>query len=168
MPQAPEELETQQYQELSERVASLEARLSALEGRPTSPEVVPARPAQEASDPTAVIRVQVINKRHDVQQFQQYIWFDCVFTAVELSRTTRAVKGLLEFCDLFGAPQFVIGYTLNQALQPGQSLSVKGIGFDINQFLHEHQWMVGTPLDDMAVRFRVQQVLYADGSAEQF
>jgi hypothetical protein len=112
--------------------------------------------------------VQVLNKRQDAQQFQEYVWFDCVFTAVGLSHPTRAVKGVLEFCDLFGAPQFVIGYTLNEPLEPGKPLSVQGIGFDYNQFMSDHRWMLGTPLDDMTVSFRVEQVLFSDGSTQQF
>jgi hypothetical protein len=162
----PEEFTTEvQHQELVERVASLETRLAALEGRPTAV-VTAAHSPQKTLDATELIQVQVLNKRFDKQQYQEYIWFDCVFTAVGISRPTRAAKGNLEFCDLFAAPQFVIGYTLNEEIEPQQAVSVQGIGFQHNEFLADHQWMLTTPLDNMKVRFRVQQVLYADGSTE--
>lgn len=32
--------------------------------------------------------------------------------------------------------------------------------------MSEHQWMLGTDLDDMTVRFRVTQILYEDDTME--
>ena len=86
------------------------------------------------------------------------------FTPSRLSRPTRAVKGAIGFCDLFGAPVFILAYTLNERLTPGKPVSLFGIGFVYNQFIAEHQWMLGTKLEDMTVRFRIDQILYANGS----
>lgn len=153
-----------QPDELVERVASLEARVAALESKIVANTAFP--PAQDESAAAGIIQVQVTNKRYDAGEYQPHVLFDCVFTPVGLTRATRAVKGLLEFCDLFGAPRFVIGYVLNDRLEPGKSLNQQGIGFEFNQFISDHQWMLGTKLDDMTVRFRVDQILYEDGAAE--
>lgn len=85
-----------------------------------------------------------------------------------LNKPTRAVKGLLEFTDLFGEVKFRIGLTLNERLEPGRPFTQRGIGFEYNQFMAEHQWMRGTDKADMKVLFRVTNILYADGTAETF
>ncbi|MCB9896415.1 MAG: hypothetical protein H6825_00290 [Planctomycetes bacterium] len=98
--------------------------------------------------------------------YQDHIWFDCEFCAVQLKSPARAIKGTIEFCDLFGEPRFRIGYTLNERLQPGARVTAAGLGFEYNDFMNEHQWMLTTDLDDMTVRFQVGQILYEDGATE--
>jgi hypothetical protein len=154
-----------QYEELVGRIASLEARVAGLESRDPAA-TAPRDASKDAADAAGIVGVQIKNKRYDSSEYQDHIWVDCVFTGVGLSRPTRAVKGVFEFCDLFGAPQFLIEYTLNERLEPGQSLSLQGIGFEYNQFISDHQWMFGTRLEDMTVRFRVDQILYEDGTSE--
>lgn len=151
------------YEELAGRLASLEARVAALEGSATAERPHLASSHSDDGDAAEVIRVQVSNLRLDRTHPQDHVWFDCAFTPVGLSRPTRAAKGAFEFCDLFGEPRFVIGYVLNDELRPNEPASVQGIGFEFNQFMAEHQWVVGTTLDDMVIRFRVDQILYADG-----
>ena len=153
------------YEDLRARMTSLEARVAALETGGATPMAQTVAPRDE-TDATGIVQVQVTNKRYDAGHLQQHIWFDCRFTAVGLAQPTRAVKGTLEFCDLFGAPEFMIGYTITDRLEPGGSVTMTGIGFEHNRFLPPHQWMLGTQLEDMTVRFRVAQLLYEDGTAE--
>jgi hypothetical protein len=148
-----------EYEALVGSIDSLESRVSALESLATGPAYQSVAP-QDGVDAQELIRFDVRNKRYDKGEYQEHIWFDCTFTAVGLVRSARAVKGALEFCDLFGAPQFLIGYTLTERLDPGASVNMQGIGFDFNQFMPSHQWMLGTRLEDMTVRFRVDQILY--------
>ena len=149
------------HEELIGRIDSLEARVSALESQTTRPSDTPVA-SRDPDDTHKLIRLDVKNKRYDKGEYQEHIWFDCTFTAIGLARAARAVKGALEFCDLFGAPEFLIGYTLTEPLDPGGSVSKQGIGFDYNEFKSSHQWMLGTRLEDMTVRFRVDQILYRD------
>lgn len=159
---APGKADTDKYDALARRIHSLEARVAALEAQVTTAHVPGGEPRnQDAARP--LISVRVMNKRYD-HAVQPHIWFDCIFTAVGLSRPARAVKGQLEFCDLFGAPIFTTAFTLNDRLEPGESLTKPSIGFVYNQFMTEHQWVLGTDLDNMTFRFRVDQILYEDGA----
>lgn len=160
-----------EYQDIERRLAEVEARVAVLEcgGAPVRP---PTPPSEKQQDASSIIRLVVTNKRYQPQdlsmdQYQDHIWFDCDFRAMELVRPARAIKGTVEFCDLFGEPRFRIGHTLNDPIAPGGSASVQGIGFEYNQFLSEHQWMLSTDLNDMTVRFSVAQILYKDGTVEK-
>lgn len=93
---------------------------------------------------------------------------DFTLTLTDESRPTRAVKGRLVFTDLFGDTGFEIGYTVNEPLRPGVPFVAKGIGFDFNQFMSDHNWMVGTEVKDMKVYFEVQSVIFQDGSTESY
>jgi hypothetical protein len=126
-----------------------------------------------AVDPSSLIRVRLTSKRYqpqnsDLNQYQDHIWFDCSYLPERLAKPTRAVKGLLEFTDLFGEVKFRIGLTLNDRLEPGRPFSQQGLGLEYNQFLADHQWMLATGEADMRVLFRVTNILYEDGTVEAF
>ena len=93
------------HDELYDLYKKLEARVSALEER--QPATPTTGPSVQGGDPKDVIHEQVTNKRFDAGDYQNHIWFDCMFIARELSRPTRAVKGTLEFCDLLVSPTYV-------------------------------------------------------------
>jgi hypothetical protein len=153
------------------RLESLEDRVEAFEEQAAAGRDSPRQAAlasDAASSGAVIVQVAITNRRYERGEYgDDHVWFDLVLTPSALAQPTRAIKGALEFCDLFGAPQFVLGYTLNERLQPNNPLNVHGIGFEYSQFNADHQWVVGTRLEDMAARLRVDQVLYEDGTAGQ-
>lgn len=160
--------------DLERRVAELERLVGAKGDEPNGVAASPdaQKPSAAADRATCLIQLGVTNKRYqptnyDAGVYQEAMWFDCSLTLQPGARPTRAVKGALEFCDVFGEPRFVIGYTVNDTLQPGRSHHVSGVGFDFNEFMPAHQWMLATDVDDMVVRFRVDQVMYTDGTSER-
>jgi len=159
---------------LEERVAELERRLSLLEARAAaSAPSVGAAFAEQPIPLASLIAVTISNKRYDpanpsLGSFEDHVWFDCAYTLSTDAKPTRAVKGTLEFADLFGEIRFRIQITLNESLTPGKSLAQPGIGFSYNQFLPEHQWILGTDLKDMRCSFSVLNALYTDGLTESF
>lgn len=154
---------------LEERVAELERRLDLLEARAGV-----ARPAGESDSPQqdlpneTLVKLSVSNKRYDHGDYEDHIWFDCVYTLSQKSKPTRAVKGVIEFSDLFGEVKFRIQATVNDPLVPGIPLANPGIGFTFNEFMQEHQWMLTTDLSNMMCKFSVSNVLYSDGTAAAF
>lgn len=131
------------------------------------PPSAPAKP-----DSASLIEVKVTNKRFDprnmdARQYSDYIWYDATYVS-KLKKRTRSVKGTMEFCDLFGDPKFQIGTTIDEPMEPGKVLVTTGVGFEYNQFMGPHQWMMGTDLKDMTFKFRVTAVLYADGTREDY
>ena len=159
---------------IEERLTEIEQRLAALESKSDGLGPRPAdRPtAPPAADPASpLIALRVANKRYapsnpSAGSYEDHIWFDCTYTLSVSSRPTRAVKGLLEFADLFGDVQFRLNVTLTDPLLPGRASDHAGIGFTYNQFMAEHQWMMVTKLTDMKVSFRPMNVIYADGTSE--
>lgn len=157
---------------VEERLAQLELRVAQLEGHrqvPDSPS-----PEPNASAPLGrLVSVTITNKRYDpansdLGTYEDHIWFDCAYTLAAESVPTRAVKGTLEFADLFGEIRFRLNTTLNEPLMPKVPLRQPGIGFTYNQFIAEHQWMLVTKLDDMKCSFRVFEALYSDGTSRAF
>lgn len=153
------------------RLLELERRMSAVEGAGPPLSTPSEQSTASNSRPTELLLAEIHGKRfqpanHNAGAFQDYVWFDCVFRLSESSKPTQAIKGTFEFCDIFGAPNFLIEYTMNDGLAPGRPHVVQGIGFEYNQFMADHQWVAATDLAHMKVRFRVAQVIYADGSSE--
>jgi len=128
-----------------------------------------AQPKQNAVLPAEeIIAVKITNKRYDKGDYKANIWFDIEWTPVKLKKSARSVKGILEFCDLFGDVKFKIGKTIDLSLKPGESLTEKGIGFDYNQFNDEHTWIRGTDLKDMTFKYQVTNILYEDREREDY
>ncbi|MET4568492.1 hypothetical protein [Rhodanobacter soli] len=154
---------------LEERIAEIERRLSLLEasyGLQGSGSAASALPPELPKK--SLVALSVSNKRYDHGDYEDHIWFDCTYTLSAASKPTRAVKGAIQFSDLFGDVKFRLLVTVNDALSPDKPLVNPGIGFTFNQFMGEHQWMQATNLTDMKCSFAVSNVLYSDGTSEAF
>ncbi|MEA9885240.1 hypothetical protein VDG05_12950 [Xanthomonas campestris pv. raphani] len=155
--------------DLEEKIAQIERRLALLEagnGLPQLGQLIEPSP-QEASK-ARLVSLSVSNKRYDHGDYEDHIWFDCLYTLSQDSQPTRAVKGAIEFTDLFGDVKFVLKVTINDPITPGKPLAKPGIGFVFNQFVPEHQWMLATNLKDMQARFTVSNAIYIDGTSKVF
>lgn len=157
----------QRLDELENRVARLEEqRIPVLE--------VDDQAAQPDSDESrSIIHARIRNKRFqpqnlDLGQYQDFVWFDCSYSPQKLTKPTRAIKGILEFTDLFGEVKFQIGVTLNERLEPNRLFNQTGTGFEYNKFLDAHQWVLATDEADMKVQFKVTQILFEDKTTKSF
>jgi len=118
---------------------------------------------------TKIFKVKITNKKSGkVNQFQKGLFWNLSLTAVGLKKDSRAIKGQLEFYDLFGEYKFGINYTINRPLKKDAEYTQSGTGFKLNEFLPKHTWMRNTALKDMKILFRVKQIIYSDGSTEKF
>lgn len=120
----------------------------------------------------AVVRATVSNKRYepedpDAEVYDSNIWYDVSYQSL-VDRPIRSVKGLLQFCDLFGEPQFQIRSTIDEVLAPGAELATPGRGFSFNEFDTEHNWMLSTDICNMKIRFLAEAVLFTDGTVQEF
>ena len=155
--------------DIEQRFTDLENRIAALETLNREQKPIPVIPANVQK----LIEIEIKNKRYDpknvaLHKFEDHIWFDCYYTLSESSKSTRAVKGLLEFADLFGEVKFMLNTTINIALEAGKTTFQPSVGFNYNQFLAAHQWMLGTDLKDMTIQYKVLNVIYSDGLSESF
>jgi hypothetical protein len=162
-------------EQIGERLRDLENRVEALEALlQREPSVVaPAKsnsvPLETVDRSRSVVEMALNGKKFVPGQYgDDRIDMDFTLTLAASSRPTRAVKGQLVFTDLFGDTGFIIGYTVNDALQPGAAFAARGVGFDYNQFMNDHNWMLGTDIQDMMSYFEVRSIIYQDGTSESF
>lgn len=158
------------FRELEERVATLEANSGLGTSSKAEAKVLKdPTPADQPDDGRSLVTMKVDLKRFVPGEYgDDRIDLDMTLTLSPDSEPTRAVKGHLVFTDIFGDPQFRIGYTLNDPLSPDVPIKVKEIGFKFNQFLSEHTWMLGTELSDMKYYFDVKSVIHQDGTTQNF
>ena len=160
--------------ELEKWRGSAEQRLDELEKvTGLAGEEKPAETKGPADKATSLILVQLSKKRFqkaDVSKgiWQEAIYWDATYDPVGLTKPARAVKGALEFADLFGEVQFRVRVTINEPLLPKKKLKKKGTGFEYNQFKDSHKWVRGTELKDMKIAFRMQSIIYQDGTTGSF
>jgi hypothetical protein len=115
-----------------------------------------------------ILEVKLLRKRYSEQDYQNYIFFDIAIEAKGLDKPARAVKGSLRLTDLFGEQKFGMRWTIDKPVAPGASFTEKGSGFKYNQFTDSHQWVRNTELENMKVVFRVDSILYQDGTTKTF
>jgi len=109
---------------------------------------------------------RITSKRFQKQDVQEFIWLDIHWTAREVDKPFRAVKGTLQFADLFGEVKASLGWTIVRETAQGQVFDEKGVGFEYNQFSDSDDWVLATDLKDMKVTFSVLGVVYQDGTIE--
>lgn len=115
----------------------------------------------------SVVKVEVTNKRLDKSGYSDSIWWDATYTLADGEKPVRAVKGVLEFADLFGEVQCQVRITVNKTLKPGEPVTTRGVGIDFNQFMDSHRWMATTDLTDMKIHFRTKQIIFQNGDTEK-
>ncbi|MGX9696854.1 hypothetical protein ACWYXK_07735 [Janthinobacterium lividum] len=160
--------------EMEERIADLERRLALIEGiisQGDNEATTNKNPALDRAAP--LINVNISKKKYspanpDMGEYEDHIWFNVTYSAGTLNKPTRALKGVLCFSDIFGEIKFRVNVTVNDRIDPGRPFTQEGIGFTYNQFMQEHQWMLVTQESDMKFSFIVKNVIYIDGSSEEF
>jgi hypothetical protein len=110
----------------------------------------------------------ILSKKYEKENYQDAIWFNIKFDASGLDKPTRAIKGALILTNLFGDTEFGLNMTIDEPMKPGETYTKNGTGFDYNQFTDSHQWVLATALKDMKAKFRVDSILYADGTRRDF
>lgn len=159
---------------IENRLAEIERRLATLEAREAGPAPLDiSLPPVPTAPSRPLLQLTVSNKRFapadpGLGSYEDHIWFDCSYLLSNDSKATRAVKGVIEFSDLFGEVKFRLNATLSDPLVPGKPFAQPGIGFTFNQFMGDHQWMLATALKDMKFSFRALSILYGDGTTESF
>lgn len=111
-----------------------------------------------------ILAVEVLRKKESKINYQDFILLDLQFTATGLDRKARAIKGVLNFTDLFDEPKFHLTWSIDKPIAPGEVREEKGGGFEYNQFNDAQQWVRATDLSSMKVNYTVKSILYEDGT----
>ena len=122
----------------------------------------------EKRDPIAIVSAKLLEKELRKIKYQKKFIMAFEFTGNGLKTKTRAIKGLVEFCDLFGDVIHRVNFTINDPLSPGEKIVKNDMVLDFNQFMQTHNWLATTEIKDMLFRFRVSKIIYANGTSESF
>lgn len=160
-----ETLETT-VEKISTRIGAIEESLAESQQK-TGREMADSPEKAELANETDPITVTIANKTFEEGRFEDSIWWDATYSS-NLKKTARSIKGVLQFCDLFGDPKFQISVTVDRRISPEASITTPGVGFNYNQFMSEHKWMRSTDLVDMTFKFKLTHALYTDGTIEKF
>lgn len=136
---------------------------------PAHPQALAARAPEESQVvrfPVSIERRRVLPADIFSGRLMEQLSFDFQITPSGLRKDTRSIKGSFEFCDLFGEVQFSLTYTVNGRISAGRSFRQSGLGFDYNDFVPNQRWLRNTDISDMKCFFKVDQILYSDGSVE--
>lgn len=133
--------------------------------------IAPPRLSPESTDRDVrdqVLVPTVLRKWYAKQDYEDYVFFDIAFDPSGLDKPTRAIKGALIFTDLFGEQKFAVRWTIDKPIALGSVHTEKGSGFKYNQFTDAHQWIRNTDKENMKVKFRVESIIYQDGTSREF
>ncbi len=137
----------------------------------TTPDTTIAEPVardRQAKSEFGLFTPILIDKRISSTDYREQIIFDIKLRAVGIEKATRAVKGTLQFTDLFGETQYSAGWTVDEPVSPGETYIHRGAVIEYNQFLDSHNWLVTTDLKDMGARFKVSSIIYQGGTRQDF
>lgn len=83
------------------------------------------------------------------------------------SKDIKGVQGILTIKDLFGVDIMSSGLDFTgQTIGANDSVTVSGMGIDINQFMDEHVKIYGTDFSDLNFEYEVTSIVYSDGTTE--
>lgn len=83
------------------------------------------------------------------------------------SKDIRGVQGLLTIKDLFGVDitSFSLDFT-GQTIGANSSVTISGMGIEINRFMDDHVKIYNTNLEDLKFEYKVASIVYSDGTTE--
>lgn len=85
----------------------------------------------------------------------------------KIDKNIRAFTGQVVFLDLFDKEIMRINLTYEDGIPVGETRAWEG-GIDYNQFSDEDQRLADISMEDVTVRLEVHEVLFADGTREEY
>lgn len=178
--------------DLDSRITDLERRVMKLEqlidqgpeaaqraGLPTTPTRLRDAPASQpnTADKSAfIVPVTIQNKRFYPRGLgrrgedpppDRIVW-DSYFNFSHLEKPARAIKGTLEVTDLFGEVKIRIGVTLYDSVQQLGTHKAPDIAFVYDRSNQSHVWIRTAEEQHLHAVFKVQSILYQDGTRAEF
>jgi len=83
------------------------------------------------------------------------------------AKDIKGVQGILTIKDLFGVD--IMSSSLDftgQTIGANDSVTVSGMGIDINQFMADHVKLYNTDFSDLNFEYEVTSIVYSDGTTE--
>ncbi len=127
--------------------------------------------ATTAPVPATGIEMKLVSKQFTKADIMRRIYSDSLDFAIEFTnkfpKDIRAFTGYVTFSDLFDRKIIDMTITYEDGLRAGETKTWNG-SMDYNQFMDNHERIASISMKDLQSRFTLQQVVYADGTKDQF
>ena len=140
-------------------------------GAAVKPLAVPAAPSprdQGREALQAAVGVRLVDKTYVPSGAQAGRYEDFVVLEFEYAnkagKDIRAFTGTVVFKDIFERPFLRMNLTVDQPVIAGHSIRDKNKSLKTNQFSYEDNKLINTELENLRVGFKVESVLFADGT----
>jgi len=124
-------------------------------------------PKEKSQIENEIINVEIISKELTKADYQEFVFFKLNVSAPGLEKNARAIKGIMNFQDLFGETMMKINWTIDEPISAGGDIILEG-GFKYNQFLNDNRWVAATDKNNMKAVYTVRSILYEDGTKVNF
>lgn len=134
-------------------------------------DLITSGPVPTESTESQKITVNVTDKRNLEKNYKAGRYSPQVEFTFEVynntSKDIKGVQGILTIKDLFGVDIMSSGLDFTgQTISANGSITVSGMGMDINQFMDEHVKVYTTDFEDLNFAYKVTQIVYSDGTRE--
>lgn len=150
-------------------VGSVSESKSASSGSPQAAADAATVPAPQKQD--APISMQLVKKGFTKADFMRRTYQDTIDFSIDftnkLPKDIHAFTGFITFSDLFDRKILDMTITYEDGLKVGETKTWEG-QMEYNQFMDDHQRLASIEQKDLKATLTVQQVVYGDGTKEQF
>jgi len=108
------------------------------------------------------ILVSCFEKSFIKYDYQEYITYKFVIKN-KSDKEVRAVKGTVEFANLFGDKIKSLNFVYDQAIQPKNQATWSGTS-DYNQFVDSDKTLKAKALKDLKIVWKPEKIIFSDGS----
>ncbi len=138
--------------------------LFAFEEVSTAPAKSPTVPAEESlPEIDRMFEVKLTRKRVFEANYSEYLGFNLLLTN-HAKKDIKAVQGILIFADLYDTKIFQISIALEKNVPAGKTIKNNNYSVKLNKAKSEHQRLKTINTKNLKMRFKVQRIIFTDGS----
>ncbi|WP_336783415.1 hypothetical protein [Paenibacillus illinoisensis] len=113
------------------------------------------------------IKVGLIKKNVTYKDTDKWIFSDSINMTLDLSNNSdmavKGFQGIITFKDMFGNEIKSLNVKYDNVIKAGDSTSYDG-SVEVNQFMDEDIELRDTPLEKITVEFKMDQIIFDDGT----
>ncbi len=151
--------------------ASTTKSVSAGARQPSTTEAAAADPTSAPKKDDAIVSMKLLKKGFTKADFMNRVYHDTIDFSIEYANKTqkdiRAFTGYITFSDLFNRKIMDMTITYEDGLKVGEAKTWEG-QMEYNQFMDTHQRLQSIDQKDLQSVLTLQQVIYADGTKQEF
>lgn len=115
------------------------------------------------------VEILVLGKHNFSENYDAGRYSPFVSFTFEVKNNTgkdiKGVQGAMDIQDMFGVTILVLGLDFTDEIIPaGSSITVEGIGLEINEFMDDHMKLYNTDFEGLLFEYSTNTILFTDGT----